>query len=82
MHLVQTMAYVKETPWHGLGNQLDPNQPLEVWAIQAGMNWRIDEAEARFVSGGAESNLGSIHAFPDQKVVSGSFSTPNGESCN
>ena len=24
MHLVQTMAYVDEAPWHGLGNRLSP----------------------------------------------------------
>lgn len=35
MHLVQSMAYVNATPWHGLGNQLAPNQPLEVWAERA-----------------------------------------------
>ncbi|NKA33293.1 hypothetical protein GO300_01353 [Ralstonia solanacearum] len=69
MHLVQSMAYVNETPWHGLGNQLAANQPLEVWARQAGMNWRIEEAEVRFVSGTAGSSLGSIHAFPEQKVL-------------
>ncbi|SAK87828.1 hypothetical protein AWB82_06066 [Caballeronia glebae] len=67
MHLVQTMAYVNETPWHGLGNQLAPNQPLEVWAQQAGMNWKIEESEVRFVAG--STGLGSIHAFPEQKVL-------------
>ena len=69
MHLVQSMAYTGDTPWHGLGNQLAANQPLEVWAQQAGMNWRIEETEVRFVSGSAGSNLGSIHAFPEQKVL-------------
>lgn len=69
MHLVQSMAYVNETPWHGLGNQLAANQPLEVWAQRAGMNFRIEETEVRFVSGSAGSNLGSIHAFPEQKVL-------------
>jgi phage/plasmid-like protein (TIGR03299 family) len=67
MHLVQTMAYVNETPWHGLGNQLTPNQPLEVWAKQAGMDWTIESSEVRYVSG--NGGLGSIHAFPDQKVL-------------
>lgn len=67
MHLVQTMAYVNETPWHGLGNQLARNQPLEVWAQQAGMNWAIEESEVRFIAGAA--SLGSIHAFPEQKVL-------------
>ncbi|WP_144143779.1 DUF932 domain-containing protein [Paraburkholderia sp. BCC1884] len=69
MHLVSAMAYANETPWHGLGNQLAANQPLEVWARQAGMDWRIEETEVRFVSGSTGSNLGSIHAFPEQKVL-------------
>ncbi|MBN3777321.1 DUF932 domain-containing protein [Burkholderia sp. Ac-20345] len=68
MHLVQNMAYVGQEPWHGLGNQLAPKQPLEVWARAAGMDWRIEEAEVRFVAAGNRS-LGSIHAFPEQKVL-------------
>lgn len=67
MHLVQTMAYVGATPWHGLGNQLAASQPLEVWAKQAGMAWQIEEAEVRFVAG--SGGLGSVHAFPEQKVL-------------
>ena len=67
MHLVQSMAYVGATPWHGLGNQLKSKQPIEVWAKQAGMDWQIEEAEVRFVAG--RDGLGSIHAFPDQKVL-------------
>ncbi|KWH09747.1 hypothetical protein WT59_20735 [Burkholderia territorii] len=68
MHLVQTMAYAGAEPWHGLGNKLAPNQPIELWAERAGMNWRIEEAEVRFVAAGHRS-LGSIHAFPEQKVL-------------
>ncbi|AXE91066.1 DUF932 domain-containing protein [Paraburkholderia terricola] len=68
MHLVQSMAYAGAEPWHGLGNNLAPKQPLEVWARAAGMDWRIEEAEVRFVAAG-NRNLGSIHAFPEQKVL-------------
>jgi hypothetical protein len=50
MHLVQTMAYVGQEPWHGLGNQRAPKQPLEVWARAAGMDWSIEEAEVRYVA--------------------------------
>jgi phage/plasmid-like protein (TIGR03299 family) len=67
MHLVQTMAYAGSTPWHGIGNYLPANQPLDIWAEQAGMNWRIEESEVRFVSG--NMGLGAIHAFPEQKVL-------------
>lgn len=69
MHLVQSMAYVGQEPWHGLGNKLAPKQPLEVWAKAAGMDWRIDEAEVRYVAGNGSSPLGAIHAFPEQKVL-------------
>ncbi|CUI86644.1 DUF932 domain-containing protein [Achromobacter dolens] len=67
MHLVQTMAYVGQEPWHGLGNQLTPGQPLEVWQREAGMDWTIEKADVRYVAG--SDNVGSIHAFPDQKVL-------------
>ena len=68
MHLVQNMAYVGQEPWHGLGNKLAAKQPLEVWMRAAGMDWSIEEAEVRFVAAG-NRNLGSIHAFPEQKVL-------------
>jgi len=67
MHLVETMAYAGEKPWHGLGNRLAPQQPIEVWKRQAGMDWKIEEVEVRYVAG--NHNLGVIHAFPEQKVL-------------
>lgn len=69
MHLVESMAYVNDTPWHQLGNKLAPRQPLEVWAQQAGMNWHIESADVRFVAPGIGASVGSIHAFPEQKVL-------------
>ena len=67
MHLVQSMAYVGQEPWHGLGNKLAPKQPIEVWADRAGMNWTIESSEVRYVTG--SSGIGAIHAFPEQKVL-------------
>ncbi len=67
-HLVEQMAYVGETPWHGLGNALDRQQPLEVWAQQAGMDWKIKESPVCFMADTA-GHLGSIHSFPEHKVL-------------
>lgn len=67
MHLIETMAHAGELPWHGLGNRLAPRQPIDVWKRQAGMDWKIEAAEVRYVAG--SHNLGVIHAFPDQRVL-------------
>lgn len=67
-HLIETMAYVAEKPWHGLGNQLTANQSIEVWAKQAGMNFDIKETPVRFMTESVGS-LGAIMSFPDQKVL-------------
>ncbi len=67
-HLVQQMAYVGAEPWHGLGNHLPAKQPIEVWQREAGMDWQIMETPVRFMADTA-GNLGSIHSFPEQKVL-------------
>jgi len=61
------MAYAGEKPWHGLGNKLAVQQPIEVWKEQAGMDWEIQESEVRYISG--SNNVGVINAFPEQKVL-------------
>ncbi|SFI22797.1 phage/plasmid-like protein TIGR03299 [Pseudomonas syringae] len=67
-HLIEQMAYVGATPWHGLGSQLSPRQPLEVWQQEAGMNWQIQESPVHFMADAA-GHLGTIHTFPEQKVL-------------
>ncbi|WP_248799896.1 DUF932 domain-containing protein [Pseudomonas sp. MWU13-2105] len=67
-HLIEQMAYVGATPWHGLGNQLSPKQPLEVWQQEAGMNWQIQESPVHYMAD-AVGHLGTIHSFPEQKVL-------------
>jgi phage/plasmid-like protein (TIGR03299 family) len=67
-HQIEQMAYVGQTPWHGLGNQLSPKQPLETWQKEAGMDWQIQESPVRFMAD-TIGNLGTIHTFPEQKVL-------------
>ena len=67
-HEVQTMAYVGETPWHGLGNELTPNQPIEVWAKQAGMDWTIESSDVSYYANHAAGGK-LIMPFSDNKVL-------------
>ena len=67
-HLIEKMAYVGATPWHQLGNQLPPKQPIEVWAEKAGMAWTICETPVRYLTEQVGS-LGSILSFDEQKVL-------------
>jgi len=67
-HLVETMAYVDATPWHGLGNRLSAKQSIEVWAQQSGISFEIKETPVRFMTESA-GGLGAIMSFPEQKVL-------------
>ena len=67
-HLIESMAFAGATPWHGLGNELSPKQPLDIWAKQAGMNWHIKEAPVRYVTETA-GHLGNIMSYPENKVL-------------
>lgn len=67
-HLIESMAFINATPWHGLGNQLSTNQSIEVWAQQSGINFEIKETPVRFMTESVGS-LGAIMSFPEQKVL-------------
>lgn len=53
-HLVYTtegeasMAYVGELPWHGLGQKLPEDAPLEVWAKKAHLEWGVGESVVQY----------------------------------
>ena len=57
-HLVETMAYAGEVPWHGLGvpvsNDLTPVQMME----KAGVDWRVQEVEAFIEYNGNRKSTG------------------------
>jgi len=66
-HEIASIAYTNEDCWHGLGNKLPANQSIEVWQQQAGMDFRINEAEVLYsVSGGDGLHL---KTNPDNKVL-------------
>ena len=67
-HQVEQMAYVGDTPWHGLGNQLTQNQPIEIWAQQAGMDWRIESSNVSYMAQN-ERGQSIIMPYEEQRVL-------------
>ncbi len=66
-HLVESMAYAAETPWHGLGNKLPAKQSIEAWQTAAGLNWSIKETPVMY-SIGSEAEL-RFRCSQDNKVL-------------
>jgi len=42
------IAYVNKVPWHSLGQPLTPDQPLDVWCKEAGLNFEYTLAPVHF----------------------------------
>jgi phage/plasmid-like protein (TIGR03299 family) len=53
-HLIETIngkssiAYVGETPWHGLGQQLTADAPIDLWRKEAGLDWTAETANVKY----------------------------------
>ena len=45
------MAYANAVPWHGLGQKVEANAPIEEWMVQGGLNWNIERSVAQFTNG-------------------------------
>lgn len=45
------MAWVGETPWHGLGQKLEDGASIETWQKQAGMDWEIARSPITYAGG-------------------------------
>ena len=57
------MAFIGETPWHGLGQELQVGADLETWRKASGMDWTIEKTPVNFNANG------NNQAFPSQNVL-------------
>jgi phage/plasmid-like protein (TIGR03299 family) len=60
------MAFVGETPWHKLGQQLTEGAPIETWQVAAGMDWKIQRSKVRFHT---SANPADFQTWDDQHVL-------------
>ena len=50
------MAYVGETPWHQLGQRMEPDATLEQWKTAAGLGWKAEKRQASFTDASGETH--------------------------
>lgn len=64
------MAYVGEkAPWHGLGNKLQPNQPISVWQKASGMDFEIKQTDVLFNAQNGDGNLLNLRSNKEATVL-------------
>lgn len=51
-HLIDTMAYAGETPWHGLGATLARGASIDSWIRMAGLTWSAELQEIALAGSG------------------------------
>ena len=56
------MAFVGETPWHGLGQILLPSATIEEWRVAAGMDWDIKRTHVQYTNG-------TLHNWKENEVL-------------
>lgn len=64
------IAYVGQTPWHGLGTKMAENEPLDAWRIRAGLDWEAVKTPVLFANGGTFPNGDAMHGtMADRSVL-------------
>lgn len=57
------IAYVGQTPWHGLGAKLDPNSTFDTWLKSAGLDWSANRAKVKY-----EDEEGTLHSSKSEVI--------------
>lgn len=65
---VAEMAFVGETPWHGLGSKLAEGANLETWAAAAGMDWHVQRNKVRYAIQ-KDAEAVAMLEWPDRHVL-------------
>lgn len=69
MHMIDettgkaAIAYAGQTPWHGLGQQLTPDQDLATWQREAGLDFTVKESMVEFAT------EDGMESYPERKVL-------------
>jgi phage/plasmid-like protein (TIGR03299 family) len=59
------IAFVGQTPWHGLGQQLTPGQGIEIWRKEAGLDYDVLRSQVHY----SDDNGATLRGFKDRDVL-------------
>ena len=62
-HMVETMAYAGQLPWHGLGTRVSENISVDEMMVESGLDWEVQKVPAY-----ADLNGTRIHSGHDMLV--------------
>lgn len=68
-HLVETMAYTNEVPWHGLGTRVDKAPSVEKMVKLAGLDWRVERAPLFTPDGTEATGFAALQRSSDNKIL-------------
>ena len=60
------MAFVGETPWHGLGQALTPDASIDTWTQQAGFDWEVKKGAISFEVRDEANNPLRVETVPNR----------------
>ncbi len=63
------IAYAGDVPWHGYGQELDPDADLDQWRIAAGLDWEVLEQDAYYKNPIADSGDQTFLPIGNRKVL-------------
>lgn len=69
-HMIETMAYTGEVPWHGLGVKVSPNLLPKEMLDEAGLNWKVEKERIKTESGIYIPNRFALTRSSDNKPLS------------
>ena len=61
-HMVETMAYAGEVPWHGLGKRVPADLTPEQMLVESGLDWEVHKVDLSY-----ESDSGWKNTVPGKK---------------
>lgn len=67
------MAFIGQTPWHNLGQSLNPGASLDEWTRAAGFDWKVHRSKVRYhvahaADGGIVPDM-AVREWPDRHVL-------------